>query len=101
MNGKSFGINDLARALSVYNGGTIKDRKAQVSEVFSILRQTILENMDDGDRIMIDDFGIFKCKHRSGRRIENCGLTGKTVDVPERFTLTFKPSSSLQKDMNA
>ena len=100
MKGKSFVIEDLARIISKNNGGTIKDRKAQIIDVFAAIRYMMRENMDTGDRIMIDDFGIFKCKLRSGRVVKNPQSPGETIDVKPRFTITFKPSASLRADLN-
>lgn len=100
MKGKSFVIDDLARIVSKNNGGTIKDRKAQIIDVFAAIRYMMLENMDVGDRIMIDYFGIFKCKLRSGRVVNNPQVPGETIDVKPHLTITFKPSSLLRADLN-
>lgn len=49
----------------------------------------ITEELENGNRIELRDFGVFQVKERASRVGRN-PRTGDTVDVPSRNVVTFK-----------
>lgn len=98
---KTIVINNIARRLADEKGGTIKAREEQVAEVFDALRLAMLDaELEEGDRVFISGFGIFKLKLRSGRTITN-GLCGEYYNVLPKYTWTFKPAATFVTELNA
>ena len=95
-------IDDIARRMAADEELTIVESTRRVKAVFSALRKVILTDVtEDGDRVMIDGFGIFKYKYRPERMVKKCPLTGKPAVIPEKCTLTFTPASSFLTEFNA
>lgn len=68
-------------------------RKARphVSEVFDKIFETIKEEVEDGNDLMLVNFGTFKCKvspARTGRNIR----TGELIPIPPRKKCVFVQS---------
>ena len=48
---------------------------------------------------MIHGFGTFTTKLRDARTARN-PQTGETIEVPAKYALTFKPTSTLKAEIN-
>ena len=49
--------------------------------------------------VVIRDFGKFTTKLRDARTARN-PQTGETIEVPAKYALTFKPTSTLKAEIN-
>lgn len=61
--------------------------KVIVDLVFSAIKQAA----DDGNTVVISDFGKFKKKHRASRKSRN-PLTGETIQTEEKDVIAFTPN---------
>jgi integration host factor subunit beta len=79
---------------------TISDKtgltQLQIKEIVQLTFDGIIETLLEEGRVELRNFGVFQVKSRKARRARN-PRTGRQVDVPEKFVVTFKPG----KDMEA
>ena len=61
--------------------------KVIVDLVFSAIKQAA----DEGNTVVISDFGKFKKKHRASRKSRN-PLTGETIQTEEKDVIAFTPN---------
>lgn len=73
--------------LRIADGLDIKQSMAR--EMVQMLIDEITEELADGNRVEIRDFGIFEVRTRAERKARN-PKTGKQVTVPERTTVSIK-----------
>ncbi len=71
-------------------------KQVVVKEIVQRALDSILEALKEGKRIELRNFGVFQIKRRR-RRIGRNPKTGKTVSVPERRVVTFKPGLEMKK----
>lgn len=57
--------------------------------------EAIIETLAEERRIELRKFGVFEVRHRKARRARN-PKTGRAVDVPEKFTVSFKPGKEME-----
>ena len=55
---------------------------------------TIVEAMENNDKVVISNFGVFQMKRRAPRTGRN-PHTGQAVPIPERYVISFKPSKNI------
>lgn len=55
---------------------------------------TIVEAMENDDKVVISNFGVFQMKRRAPRTGRN-PHTGQAVPIPERYVISFKPSKNI------
>ena len=74
---------------------TIKDTEEIVDEFINYVKNSLVQHED----VVIRDFGKFTTKLRDARTARN-PQTGETIEVPAKYALTFKPTSTLKAEIN-
>lgn len=83
---------EMVRAIAELTGQT----QAVVREIVQKTFDSILETLEKGERVELRNFGVFDVKLRAERKARNIS-TGEQVVIPERYTVTFKPSKEMEK----
>jgi nucleoid DNA-binding protein len=81
---------DIVRSISDNLDLTQQKTKQIVQRVFDTILKTLVEE----GRVELRGFGVFEVNRRAARRARN-PRTGETVQVPERFVVTFKPGQNM------
>ena len=78
---------------------TISDKtgipQIQIKEIVQLTLDGIVETLLQEGRVEIRDFGVFQVKSRKARTARN-PRTGLRLDVPEKFTVAFKPGKEME-----
>jgi integration host factor subunit beta len=56
--------------------------------------------LEEEGRIELRNFGVFQVRTRAARKARN-PRTGRQVEVPEKFVVTFKPGKIMEQRVNA
>lgn len=67
---------------------------ATAKSLFNGFIDTIVEAMENDDKVVISNFGVFQMKRRAPRTGRN-PHTGQAVPIPERYVISFKPSKNI------
>ena len=86
------GRKEIIQAIAEESGLTQAKAREIVQKVFEGIVQTLV---GDG-RVELRNFGVFQIKRRAARTGRN-PRTGQSVDVPEKFVVTFKPGQNVQQ----
>jgi integration host factor subunit beta len=84
-------VEDVARAAEL----TKKDAERLVEIVF----ESIIETLNQGEKIELRGFGSFRLRQREPRKGRN-PKTGDKVDVPPKKVPYFKPGKELKELIN-
>src|SRR5947199_9957683 len=84
-------VEDVARAAEL----TKKDAERLVEIVF----ESIIETLNQGEKIELRGFGSFRVRERGARRGRN-PKTGDPVNIPAKRVPYFKPSKELKELIN-
>lgn len=84
-------VEDVARAAEL----TKKDAERLVELVF----ESIIETLNQGEKIELRGFGSFRVRGRGARRGRN-PKTGDPVDIPAKRVPYFKPGKELKELIN-
>ncbi len=82
---------DIVRTISEEIGMTQQQTKKIVQKTFD----AIVESLVREQRIELRNFGVFEVKRRAARKARN-PKTGRQVEVPEKFVVTFKPGKEME-----
>lgn len=82
---------EIVKSISDKTGLTQLQIKEIVQLTFDGIVQTLLEER----RVELRNFGVFQVKSRKARKARN-PRTGRQVDVPEKFVVTFKPGKEME-----
>jgi len=82
---------DIVRTISEEIGLTQQQTKRIVQKTFD----AIIDSLVRERRIELRNFGVFEVKQRAARRARN-PRTGRQVEVPEKFVVTFKPGKEME-----
>ncbi len=78
---------------------TISDKtgltQLQIKEIVQLTFDGIIETLLEEGRVELRNFGVFQVKSRKARRARN-PRTGRQVDVPEKYVVTFKPGKEME-----
>lgn len=78
---------------------TISDKtgltQLQIKEIVQLTFDGIIETLLEEGRVELRNFGVFQVKSRKARQARN-PRTGRQVDVPEKFVVTFKPGKEME-----
>ena len=85
-------VEDVARAAEL----TKKDAERLVEIVF----ESIIETLNQGEKIELRGFGSFRVRERGARRGRN-PKTGEVIDLPASATIKFKPVPELRASVEA
>ena len=73
--------------------------RKEASDLVNLILRLIRERLLDGEKVEITGFGCFQIARKRGRRGRN-PQTGERIAIPERWSLTFRPSRLLKDDLN-
>ena len=82
---------------SVAETGNVSKKEATAA--LDMVIETIMSEVAAGNTISLAGFGTFKTKLRDARTARN-PQTGETIEVPAKYALTFKPTSTLKAEIN-
>ncbi len=71
--------------------------KKDVEQLIEIIFDSIVDSLNNGEKIELRGFGSFRVRHRNARKGRN-PKTGEPVDIPAKRVAYFKPGKDL-KDM--
>ncbi len=83
---------EIVKAISEETGRTQLEIKRIVQRTFD----SIVETLVTEGRVELRNFGVFQVRPRAARKARN-PRTGRQVDVPEKFVVTFKPGKEMEK----
>lgn len=86
---------ELIKFVTQSTDNTIKDTEEIVDEFINYVKNSLVQHED----VVIHGFGTFKTKLRDARTARN-PQTGETIEVPAKYALTFKPTSTLKAEIN-
>ena len=86
---------DLVSALAEKTGATKKAAEASLDA----LTETITDALKKGEKITLVGFGSFEVKKRAARKGRN-PQTGKTISIPAKKVVKFKPGTELSNAIN-
>ena len=85
---------ELIKFVAQSTDNTIKDTEEIVDEFINYVKNSLVQH-----EVLIHGFGTFKTKLRDARTARN-PQTGETIEVPAKYALTFKPTSTLKAEIN-
>ncbi len=71
----------------------------QVAETWNLIEATILENLEQGEKVQLSGFGTFEVRERAERKGRN-PMTGEVVTVPACKYLAFASAKAIKKNLN-
>ena len=86
---------ELIKCVAQSTDNTIKDTEEIVDEFINYVKNSLVQHED----VVIHGFGKFTTKLRDARTARN-PQTGETIEVPAKYALTFKPTSTLKAEIN-
>ncbi len=82
---------EIVKSISDKTGLT----QLQIKEIVQLTFDGIIETLLEEGRVELRNFGVFQVKIRKARKARN-PRTGRQVDVPEKFVVTFKPGKEME-----
>ena len=87
------------------NKGTLAERVADelgvprrsATRILDAVLDSIRDLLRENRRVAVKGFGTFDCRKRKGRAYKH-PVSGKSIDVPDKDTILFKPSDQLITD---
>ena len=87
---------EIVKTISDETGLNQQQIKTIVQKTFDAIVSTLVE----AGRIELRNFGVFQVRPRAARKARN-PRTGRQVEVPEKFVVTFKPGKIMEQKVNA
>ena len=87
---------EIVKTISDETGLNQQDIKTIVQKTFDAIVATLVEE----GRIELRNFGVFQVRPRAARKARN-PRTGRQVEVPEKFVVTFKPGKIMEQKVNS
>ena len=87
---------EIVKTISDETGLNQQQIKAIVQKTFDAIVTTLVEE----GRIELRNFGVFQVRPRAARKARN-PRTGRQVEVPEKFVVTFKPGKIMEQQVNS
>jgi len=87
---------EIVKTISDETGLNQQQIKAIVQRTFDAIVSTLVEE----GRIELRNFGVFQVRPRAARKARN-PRTGRQVEVPEKFVVTFKPGKVMEQKVNS
>ena len=82
---------EIVKSISDKTGLT----QLQIKHIVQLTFDGIIETLLEDGRVELRNFGVFQVKSRKARKARN-PRTGRQVDVPEKFVVTFKPGKEME-----
>ncbi|MFM7926503.1 MAG: HU family DNA-binding protein [Pirellula sp.] len=86
----------MVKTISDETGLNQQQIKQVVQKTFDSIVQTLVEE----GRIELRNFGVFQVRPRAARKARN-PRTGRQVEVPEKFVVSFKPGKIMEERVNS
>ena len=80
----------IARRVARQHGFSVETAQS----LFNGFIDAIVEALENNDKVVISNFGVFQMKRRAPRTGRN-PHTGQAVPIPERYVVSFKPSKNM------
>ena len=87
---------EIVKTISEETGLNQQQIKTIVQKTFDAIVATLVEE----GRIELRNFGVFQVRPRAARKARN-PRTGRQVEVPEKFVVTFKPGKIMEQKVNS
>ena len=87
---------EIVKTISDETGLNQQQIKTIVQKTFDAIVATLVEE----GRIELRNFGVFQVRPRAARKARN-PRTGRQVEVPEKFVVTFKPGKIMEQQVNS
>ena len=87
---------EIVKTISDETGLNQQQIKTIVQKTFDAIVTTRVEE----GRIELRNFGVFQVRPRAARKARN-PRTGRQVEVPEKFVVTFKPGKIMEQQVNS
>lgn len=87
---------EIVKTISEETGINQQQIKTIVQKTFDSIVMTLMEE----GRIELRNFGVFQVRPRAARKARN-PRTGRQVEVPEKFVVTFKPGKIMEQKVNS
>lgn len=71
----------------------------QVSETWKMFEETMVNTLNEGEKVQLSGFGTFEVRTRAERKGRN-PKTGEVVAVPACRYLAFVPAKSVKENLN-
>ena len=82
---------EIVKSISDKTGLT----QLQIKEIVQLTFDGIVDTLLTEGRVELRNFGVFQVKSRKARKARN-PRTGRQVDVPGKFVVTFKPGKEME-----
>lgn len=87
---------EIVKTISDETGLNQQQIKKIVQKTFDSIIATLVEE----GRIELRNFGVFQVRPRAARKARN-PRTGRQVEVPEKFVVSFKPGKIMEERVNS
>ena len=87
---------EIVKTISDETGLNQQQINTIVQKTFDSIVATLVEE----GRIELRNFGVFQVRPRAARKARN-PRTGRQVEVPEKFVVTFKPGKIMEQRVNS
>ncbi len=87
---------EIVKTISDETGLNQQLIKKIVQKTFDSIVETLIEE----GRIELRNFGVFQVRPRAARKARN-PRTGRQVEVPEKFVVSFKPGKIMEERVNS
>ena len=87
---------EIVKTISDETGLNQQQIKQIVQKTFDSIIATLVEE----GRIELRNFGVFQVRPRAARKARN-PRTGRQVEVPEKFVVSFKPGKIMEERVSA
>lgn len=71
----------------------------QVAETWKMFEETMVNTLNEGEKVQLSGFGTFEVRSRAKRKGRN-PKTGEVVAVPACRYLAFVPAKSVKENLN-
>ena len=73
--------------------------KKEADHYLSVILESMMEKLNEGDRVVVQGFGSFKV-NKYKARLAKKPLTGEMIQLPARYKLSFHPGKELRERVN-
>lgn len=74
--------------------------RRRVEDILETMLEIMKDSLADKEAVVISGFGKFVPVHKNKRPGRN-PKTGEVIDIPEHYTVSFRPSPVLRKKLNS
>lgn len=82
---------EIIKAVALNQDVTMKDCELVINALF----EEITKNLENGESVVLSNFGTFEVRKRKARNGIN-PANGESISIPEQKTVAFKPGKNLK-----